>query len=767
MKKYGLGILLLLLLGCSWNDSLKVQHKTYDELVNLLESPATDSLAMTGYTAELLQYYPQSERVFALANAEFYERIYPVWENDSLKIDIIYDLIKKYPQTNWRRTMYQYLAYSLNNTKRFPELVNVLADYRTAFPMDYLPFALTARYYSKNDYQPDIAEKFAEKSFRIAHRYPKLEYFPPMEWDLEQRYATVQTAGIWAELLLKHNEFQEVADLMNEVIKQNDLGMDDENTLGNCYYFLAQAYQELNRNEEAIEAALQALIAGDSRNFYTAKADSLLKSMVAYMDLNGAEFADYCRKRSGYRDVTFHDITEEAGLKHIRAGRVAWADYNHDGFVDLLVDGRRLFRNENGKEFVEVTAEAFPDTIRGNGGLWGDFDNDGDLDVITKDPESIWLNQEGVFRKFTSDQALSDNQISTEGVGIGDVNKDGFLDIYLANYEIWKDNSSLPETDVLLKGNGDGTFSDVTDRAGMYPATMPKRAGRGVNMADFDNDGDLDIFVSNYRLQPNFLWVNDGTGHFDDLAWEKNVAGFEIAGWWGHTIGSEWGDLDNDGDLDLFCANLAHPRYIDFSNRSMLYQNSGTPDWTFADIRRDAGIYYEETHSEPCLADFDNDGWLDLFINCIYEGRRSFLYMNNRDNTFREVTFLAGVRHYNGWGNAAADIDNDGDLDLVAAGGDLQLFRNDTPPIANWLEVKVIGNDHADAIGTRLELSNADMALIREIQGGKGTTDQHDLKQHFGLGMNQPPFNLLVKFPNGEKRQLTVTEVNRIIEVVQ
>ncbi|MCD4796655.1 MAG: CRTAC1 family protein, partial [Candidatus Cloacimonetes bacterium] len=422
-----------------------------------------------------------------------------------------------------------------------------------------------------------------------------------------------------------------------------------------------------------------------------------------------------------------------------------------------------LFRNEKGKRFTEITNIAFPDTIRGNGGLWGDFDNDGDLDIVTKDPESIWLNENGIFKRISGNNAIENNEVSTEGIGIGDVNNDGFLDIYLANYE----KNYVNEEDRFFKGIGGGKFYDVTDRAGLLPEDGKNRAGRGVNMGDFDNDGDLDIFVSNYRLTENFLWVNDGTGHFENRALELGVAGDEVEGWWGHTIGSEWADVDNDGDLDLFCANLAHPRYIDFSNMSRLYINSGAPDWKFTDIRRSAGIRFEETHSEPCWADFNNDGFLDLYINCVYEGRRSFLYMNNGDSTFREVSFLAGVRHFNGWGTACADFDNDGDMDFLAAGGDIQLFQNETNDKYNWLEVQVIGKNHSDGIGTHLTLSNDNISLTREIQGGKGTTNQHSLVQHFGFGTIEPPFELKIRFPSGEIRTIKIQEENKLIEILE
>ncbi|MCF7794354.1 MAG: CRTAC1 family protein [Candidatus Cloacimonetes bacterium] len=766
MKKFGYFMIFLLILSCAQNTLKEKHHKSYQELIDIWESAESDTLTLESAENHLIKYYPESEKVFELANEEFYDRLYPIWRDDSLKVKVITELLEKYPKTNWRRTMFQYLFYSLNELGRTGTLYSVLADFRVAFPNDYLPFASTARYYSKNDHELQTAEIFAEKAFRISFNYPKLDHYPPMQWEMEQRSASVNAAVIWAETLIKNGKYQVAINKLMKIIEDNKLGIDDETTLGGCYYYLAEAYKKLDKQEAAVDAAINSLKAGDSRNYYTPKADSLLQEMIGYMDLSEPEYLDFCRKRSGYNDVEFSDITEKTGLEGIKAGRVAWADFDDDGFADLLLNGCRLFHNENGKKFKEITSEVFNDTIKANGGLWGDFDNDADLDIITKDQEGVWLQNEGVFEKVSGPNSIQNNKFSTEGLGIGDINNDGWLDAYFANYENRNESGSEYEEDQLFKGIGDGLFYDVTERADILPIDGENRAGRGVNMGDFDNDGDLDIFVSNYRLQENFLWQNDGTGHFENAALEKDVAGIEIEDWWGHTIGSEWGDLDNDSDLDLFCANLAHPRYIDFSNMSMVYLNSGAPDYTFSDNRRTAGIRFEETHSEPCLADFNNDGFLDVYINCIYEKRRSFLYMSNRDGTYREVTFLAGVRHFNGWGVAAADFDNDGDLDLLAAGGTIQLFRNDTKK-NNWLKVKVIGKDHVDAIGTRLELSNKNINLIREIQGGKGTTNQHDLVQHFGLGYQKAPFKFHIRFPNGEKRIILIKEVNRLIKVVQ
>jgi hypothetical protein len=143
----------------------------------------------------------------------------------------------------------------------------------------------------------------------------------------------------------------------------------------------------------------------------------------------------------------------------------------------------------------------------------------------------------------------------------------------------------------------------------------------------------------------------------EDRACHYNLAGKEKEGWWGHTIGSEWGDFNNDGRLDLIAANLAHPRYIEFSNRTGLYDNRLRKDGVFQEERAAWGIKYDETHSDPAWGDVDNDGDLDLYLTCIYPKRRSYLYLNDLpERRFRDVTFLAGVRTTNAWGCAYSDF---------------------------------------------------------------------------------------------------------------
>jgi len=243
------------------------------------------------------------------------------------------------------------------------------------------------------------------------------------------------------------------------------------------------------------------------------------------------------------------------------------------------------------------------------------------------------------------------------------------------------------------------------------------------------------------------------------------LAGHYKNGYYGHSIGADWGDFDNDGDLDLFVANLAHPRFIEISDISQLLKNDGIGYkviesdtlwfWQFTDITKLAGISYDECHSDPLWLDVDNDGYLDLFITSIYENERSYLYKNNGDGTFTDITFLSGTRVYNGWGNATSDLDRNGLTDLVVASGsgDKILF-NKTQTNNNFLYIKPVWKDDkiilidnpakfsqfpaSPAYGTRVKiiLEDADgkqKTLIRELASAKGTTSQNAQELHFGL----------------------------------
>lgn len=474
----------------------------------------------------------------------------------------------------------------------------------------------------------------------------------------------------------------------------------------------------------------------------------------------------------------------------------AWGDYDNDGDEDLLINGGRLFRNNGSPfwNFTEVTEESGLTPYYS--GIFGDYDNDGFLDIFTctsnpSTPEILWHNNgDGTFTDVTSESGIVD-EYNTPAAGWGDFDDDGFIDLYVANYEgSGSGGSGLtnePLPDFLWHNNGDGTFTDVSEKAGLRDEE--DHCGRGVNWGDYDNDGDLDIYISNYRLHPNLLWENQGDGTFINVAEEKGVDGvkrysyydlLETEPYYGHTIGSAWGDINNDGNLDLFVANLVHKdaergKYCDDSK---MYLNMGDENnYVFEDLRPDCGMPHkeymggeDELWSGVCWGDFDNDGFLDLFVTSVYtdiDYAHTYLFKNNGDNTFTDYAVDAGVRVWANWGTSCCDYDNDGDLDLIVCGKDgidaannptnIHLFRNDGVKKHNWLKIKINGgkieNENSTVlnragIGTRITVISKDETFqIREVEGGMGTcSNQNSLECEFGFGEYYDNVNIEIRY---------------------
>ncbi|MBN1756030.1 VCBS repeat-containing protein [bacterium] len=432
-------------------------------------------------------------------------------------------------------------------------------------------------------------------------------------------------------------------------------------------------------------------------------------------------------------EFEFSEVSEHSGISG--GSVIAWGDYDNDGDDDLLAGGI-LFRND-GDHFTNVTGSA---GISGGGNCtWGDYDNDGFLDFYMcagVNADKLYRNIGGTtFQDVTISAGGLQDTFPTAAAGWGDADNDGYLDLYVANAENWYDTYYVHYPDIFYHNNGDGTFSRATHEVGMGGVDDPPLYGRGVSWCDFDWDGDQDVYVSNYRLCPNYLWVNDGEGSFNDEAAIRGVRGINISGYYGHTIGSSWGDINNDGYFDLFVSNLAHPRFIDFSDKSMMYLNQGPPFYNFEDIREYAGITYYETHSSCAFGDYNNDCFLDLFISCVYEGYYSFLYRNNGDLSFTNVNYTSGVYCDNGWGCAWSDYDNDGDLDLAVRGnGSLLLYRNNGNR-RNWIKFKLEGAEsNRSAFGAIIKIVTSEAVQIQQVEGGTGTCGcQNSIVQHFGL----------------------------------
>lgn len=529
----------------------------------------------------------------------------------------------------------------------------------------------------------------------------------------------------------------------------------------------------------------------------------------------------------GFTDVTaalgiqFRDVNGESGKKYFiePLGRgVALFDFDNDGDLDLyLVNGcdlpretspipprNALYRNDEGT-FTDVTTEAsVGDMGYGLGCCVGDYNNDGlaDLYVTNYGANVLYRNNgNGTFTDVTHHAGVSGNWDSpvagrgpralaqrpqfSSGCAFVDYDADGYLDLYVVNYVQFDINANpectrqgirtycTPEAlsgdaDILYHNNGDGIFTDVTTKTGIA-ASLGK--GLGVVCGDIDNDGDVDIFVAN-DTTPNFLYRNNGDGTFTEDALFAGVAlseeGRAYSG-----MGANLGDFDNDGYLDIVITNFQ-------DQVNSLYRNA--QNGFFNDVSFAASIGEQ---SLPYLAwgvdfvDFNNDGWLDLFVanghldDNIAEidpvgiyAQPNQLFWNNKDDTFEvaEVTLSPRVSR----GAAFGDIDNDGDVDIVVANlkDTPTVLRNDGGNTRHWLRVKLVGTHCTrDAIGARVTVVAGDLTQIRDAKSGSGYLSQNDLQLHFGLGDVKQVDKVTVRWLCGQIETFEDVKTNQVFVI--
>lgn len=536
---------------------------------------------------------------------------------------------------------------------------------------------------------------------------------------------------------------------------------------------------------------------------------SILLSL-GLVDISLSQETSPITNNPGFIDVTeqlgidFKDINGESGRKYFiePLGRgLALFDYDNDGDLDLyLVNGSDLpwvtseigatnvlYRNDNGK-YTDVTKDAsVGDTRYGNGCCVGDYNNDGFVDLyITNYGMNILYknNGDGTFTDVTEQIGVGGSQFSS-GCAFLDYDADGYLDLYVVNY-VQFDMESNPECthqdipvyctpealnaepDILYRNNGDGTFSDITEKAGI---TTPAGKGLGVVCGDVDNDGDTDIFIAN-DTTPDMLYYNNGDGTFTEDALFSGVAlseeGRPYSG-----MGANLGDYDNDGFLDIVITNFQDQVNNIYHNEHEKY---------FKDVSFPIGI---GAKSLPYLAwgvdfmDFNNDGWQDLFVanghldDNIEDydpvgkyAQPNQLFMSIEGVTFEEVNL--DLPHKVSRGTAFGDIDNDGDVDIVVANlkDSPTVIRNENENSQNWLTVKLIGIDCAkDAIGARVSVMTDNLRQIREVKSGSGYLSQNDMRLHFGLGNAEKIDSVTVKWICGHVQNLKDVEPNQFISI--
>jgi enediyne biosynthesis protein E4 len=469
--------------------------------------------------------------------------------------------------------------------------------------------------------------------------------------------------------------------------------------------------------------------------------------------------------------TTFTKITTGPVVTDVgSSGHGDWADYDGDGYLDLFasngtsggdLEKNFLYRNKGDGSFAKVTTGLIvSEDVDSVGGSWGDYDNDGFTDLFVPNRASrndlLYRNNgDGSFSKITTGPVVNDGQVANEGGWWADFDNDGYLDLYVS-VSVFNDS---PPVNRLYRNNGDGTFSRITDN----PAVSDSGDGTGAAWGDYDNDGQIDLFVGRWG-QNNALYRNTGHGSF------TRISAGDIVSEGGNLVDCAWADYDNDGFFDLFVVNEAGLE----NQVNFLYHNNGNGTFT----KNTSDITADDSGSWKASAwgDYDNDGFIDLFVTSLVT--KNALYHNNGDGTFTKITPDSPVEGLIGsWGCAWGDYDNDGFLDLFVPNGSAAqknfLYRNDGNTNA-WLKVKLVGTQsNRSGIGAKVRVTanirGSSIRQLRQISGG--AAGQSTLLAHFGLGDATNVDIVRVEWPSGivqelqnvaPKQFLTITEPPRL-----
>ncbi len=487
---------------------------------------------------------------------------------------------------------------------------------------------------------------------------------------------------------------------------------------------------------------------------------------------------------------------------------VAWIDYDNDGFQDLyFVNGAPgtsnvLYRNNQDGTFTDVTERA---GVSGEGAgkaayktgvAVGDYDANGllDLYVTAFGPNVLYRNNgDGTFTDVTAAAGVAGGPAEwSTSTGFFDFDHDGHLDLYVVNYLDYRvtDNPycGLRQpgrrmychptmfdgmADRLFRNNGNGTFTDVSARAGI---ANPSGKGLGVVFCDFDRDGNTDVYVANDSVR-NFLYRNNGDGTFRDVAYGAGV-GFDLNGKPQAGMGTDCADYNGDALPDLFVTNFSE-------ELNTLYENRG--DGIFEDVTAKAGLGsgFVPLGFGTRMFDFDNDGDVDLHVTnghvidniAMYQpaltyAQKDLLY-ENAGGTFRDVSARGGPAlavERVGRGLAVADFDNDGSLDVAIAnlGRAPVLLRNEAGGRNNWIMIKAHGSrSNVSGLGARVSVHAAAGVQHKEINNAASYLSSNDLRLHFGLGEAAIVQSIELLWPSGARQTLKDVAVNQILAVYE
>ncbi len=454
-------------------------------------------------------------------------------------------------------------------------------------------------------------------------------------------------------------------------------------------------------------------------------------------------------------DGTFTDITDIAGVgDHGYGMGCVFADYNDDGTLDLYVTNygaNVLYRNNGDGTFSNVTeTTGVGCELWSTGAAFADVDGDSDLDLyvcnyVTYDLEKLEQMQE---------ESLQSGKPVPSAL----------------NPHVFE-----PQDNVFYRNNGDGTFSDVTAEVGI---AAPGGRSMQCMFCDFDNDNDLDLYVAN-DTSVNYVYRNDGNGAFTDVSNESWAADFR------GSMGLAAGDYDNDGDIDIF---MSH--WVDEENtlyRNLLKEDPSSGHIRFVDESYSAmlaEVSIKQIGWGTALFDYDNDADLDIFVTngSTFQELKNpemlipqvdALYRNDGDGSFSDVSEISGITGLPtrvGRGATFGDYDNDGDIDIFVVNNHAPptLLRNDGGNRNRWLHVELIGTDgNRNAIGAKIQLKTADRTQVREVYAGESYMSANSFIAEFGVGDATQIETLQITWLNGDVQTLHNIPANQRIRVKQ
>ena len=496
---------------------------------------------------------------------------------------------------------------------------------------------------------------------------------------------------------------------------------------------------------------------------------------------------DYPREDALQSPVRFTNVAHSLGMDVLSRGRPnAWADFDQDGWEDLFAAGIRdphaLFRNNGDGSFTEITKEAgLKDPRGGWSALAADYDNDGDPDLyVTRDgwkgraANSFYLNDGRARFVDVAPQIGITATADSFTAAYADFDKDGFLDLYVANGVSFR--QGFPN--VLYRNRGDGRFEDVSVAAGV--------AGRGSSVGcawgDYNGDGFPDVYVANYGGD-NALYRNRGDGTFEDVTIASKTVGPH------YSFVTFFFDYNNDGKLDLFIASwtgdfrtairsTVEGRVLDPDRRLALLRNNG--DGTFTDVTDEAGLARNCGAMSAAYFDLDNDGYLDIVVGTggptMDRYEPDVVFLNRGDGTFADISQSSRLANYGKThGITGHDFNRDGFIDLYTSVGGQEIgdrqangfFRNEGTD-NHWLSIRLVGTrSNRDGVGAKVTVWTSERLRFQEVAIGGGFGSTNGAPLHFGLGANLEADRVEIQWPSGTRQDFLQIPGDRLIWITE